>query len=279
MKHRQPRHWLVLIAATFLGSCAHSSTASKSADKKADTTIQDAVIAAKIIPTDSLETKVKKALTLINQDRYYYPKGPPPKLQPPLDHPYHLDSLRTPQQILRQKVGGYCGSAALVFSALLRNSGVSNEDMQIVAAVYAPDLKLICPHSGQPRIDHPRTGASGHVFVAVKFEDKQWRLINTVDGSNYESVNWMAPDELANQMSRAPVQIPFSIYKKFPPELRSMPMVVFQSWAPDQTPLHTFDQRLDMVASGYAADPNGGMNSKAKICRYGAKDVAALKKR
>ena len=149
-----------ILAVLSLSACAHPPTSSKKQSEQTSA-VQAAISAAKILPTDSLEVRVEKTLTLINQDRYYYPKAPPPKLDPPFDQPYHLDSLRTPEQILIQKVGGYCGSAALVFAAMLRKSGVENEDMRIVLAVNAPDLKQICPVAGQPRVEHPRTGASG----------------------------------------------------------------------------------------------------------------------
>ena len=90
----------------------------------------------------------------------------------------------------------------------------------------------------------------------------------------------MAPETLADHMRKSPVQIPFSMYKKFPPELRSLPMVVFRSWSPDDVPLHTFDQRLDLIASGEMFDPNNiDATRSAKMCRYGAAEIKKLKRR
>jgi hypothetical protein len=56
------------------------------------------------------------------------------------------------------------------------------------------------------------------------------------------------------------------MYDKFPANLRTLPMVVFRSWQAEQVPLHTFDDRLDMIASG----------GTSKVCRYGPKEMEAL---
>jgi len=242
----------------FLSSCSTTPTSPE---------VKKAISAAKIESRDTLEIKIEKSLKLINQDRYFFPPGPQPKLPAPFDEPYHLDSLRTPEQILSQKVGGFCGSSALVFAAMLTQSGVKNSDIQIVEAVHAKDLAAICPKGGAPRAEHPRVGASGHVFVAVKFPDGDWRLINTTDGTNYESIGWLELEEVQAQMKRRPVQIPFSMYRNFPPEFRSLALVVFQSWRPDQVPLHTFEQRLNLIASG---------GLEGQVCRYGANEMKDL---
>jgi len=231
--------------------------------------VDEAIRAAGIEKTDTLALKVQKTLKLLNQEHYYYPQVFPGKLAAPYTKPYDLDSQRTPEQILTQKAGGYCESAALVFSAMMERLGVKPEDLRVVAGVNAPDLEIVCPVARRPRVEHPDTGASGHVFVALKFPNGEWRLINTIDGSHYESISWKTPEELASQMANGPVQIPFSMYKNFPRKLRSVPMVVFRSWKLAQVPLHTFEQRFDLIASGDLAQPE---------CRYGSAEMRKLKK-
>lgn len=266
------------LAVTPLISCAHNN--GLQVENQNQSEVQKAITAAKISKTDSLEEKIQKTLRLINQERYYDPKGPQPMLGPPYDNRYHLDSLRTPEQILEQKVGGFCGSAALVFAAMLNQAGVPRENLAIVAGVYARDLSIICPKAGVQRVENPRTGASGHVFVAVKFAENDWRLINTIDGTNYEWVSWFSPDQTESQIEKAPLQIPYSIYDKLPPNQRSLPMVVFQSWPQNAVPIHTFDQRLDLIASGTINDSNSpSPNRSANICRYGAAEMLKLKPR
>jgi hypothetical protein len=233
-------------------SCAHNGV-------HAPTAVEQAVAAATLKPTDPLETKIQKALHLLNQERYLEPKVAGPKLAPPFDVPYHLDSLRTPEQILAQKVGGYCASAALAFSAMLRQAGVPSEDLRVVGGVYGRDERIICPLKGELRVEHPRSGASGHVFVALKFPGGGWRLINTIDGTNYESVPWFPPQETDSRLRSGPLPIPFAAYGRFPAELRALPMIVFQQWRLEDVPLHTFEQRLNLVASGTV---------EGKRCRY-----------
>jgi hypothetical protein len=264
----------IVLISLLLVSCAHKPAA----EKPQVSIVDQAVSAAQILATDTLEEKVQKTLKLINQARYYYPKGRTKPLGPPFDNPYHLESMRTAEQILEQKVGGFSANAALVFSAMLMKAGVKSDDLQIVATVNAPDLETICPAAHRPRSENPDTGADGHVFVAVKFSPDEWRLINTIDGPNYESVTWVAPKILARKMRRGPVQIPYSVYKKFGPAFNSIPLVVFRSWAPDQVPLHTFDQRLDLIASGNIAVGNHPKD-KNKICRYGAAEMKALERK
>ena len=93
----------------------------------------EAVAAAGLSPSDPLDDKVAKILRLLNDRGYLEPKGEPPKFLPPFDEPYHLDSLRTPEDILSQKVGGYCASKALAAAAMLAGAGVpKSEDRKSV---------------------------------------------------------------------------------------------------------------------------------------------------
>ncbi len=59
--------------------------------------------------------------------------------------------MRTPEEILSQKVGGLCGSSERALAAMLIASDVLEDYIQIVESVVNQDLKVICPKAGQPR--------------------------------------------------------------------------------------------------------------------------------
>jgi 16S rRNA (cytosine1402-N4)-methyltransferase len=212
--------------------------------------------------SEPLEVKIEKTLALLVDRGYFEPHDahgrlPYPRLPPPFDQKYHLDSLRGPEQILSQKVGGYCNSYALAFSALLERAGVPFEDMRIVAAVNDDDLALICPAAGAPRAERPRSGASGHVFVAVRQPSGAWRLINTVGGAaTYQSAPWPEPAAVDAAMRAGRLAVPEDAARGKPYK----PMTVFAVWRPDAEPRHTFEQRLNLIASG---------TLDGKLCRYG----------
>jgi hypothetical protein len=213
--------------------------------------VQRAVRDAGISKSESLEIKIDKALRLLNEQSYFSPKGEEPKLKPPFDEKYNLDGLRTAEDILSQKVGGYCGSTAVSFAAMLEEAGVPDTDLQIVAAVTNQDLKIICPEAGKPRVENPQSGASGHVFVAVKFPDNKWLLINSIDGSKYyERANWFSPEEIQKLIAKEAVAVPKQTFKRLPERLYASGLTVFQSWRPSEVPLHKFEERFDLVASG-----------------------------
>jgi hypothetical protein len=216
-----------------------------------------AVAKADLRVSDPLEVKIEKTLALIVNGQYFAPNGTPENLPPPYDQRYHLDSLRTPEQILEQKIGGYCNNFALVFSAMLEKAGVPRDDMRIVAAVDDDDLAKICPKAGAPRAEHPHTGASGHVFVAVKGDSGRWRLINTVSPvKSHQSAPWPEPAVVEKKMSAGPLPVPEKAAHGAPYQ----PMTVFAVWREGDEPLHTFEQRLNLIASG---------TLEGKICRYG----------
>ncbi|MDE2140804.1 MAG: hypothetical protein KGL74_03690 [Elusimicrobia bacterium] len=216
-----------------------------------------AVAKAGLRPSDPLEIKVEKTLGLLVNRHYFAPHGTPDHLPPPYDQRYHLDSLRTPEQVLTQKIGGYCNNYALVFSAMLERAGVRPEEMRIVAAVENDDLALICPKAGAARVEHPRTGASGHVFVAVKGDSGRWRLINTVGGAkSHQWAPWPEPSDVEARMRSGPVEVPRQAAHGAPYK----PMTVFAVWRADEEPLHTFEQRLNLIANG---------TLDGTLCRYG----------
>lgn len=231
--------------------------------------IDQAVTDAGIKQNDSLEVKIDKALWLLNENRYFYPKEPIQKLPAPFDEPYHLDSLRTPEQILGQKIGGSCGSSALAFAAILKSSGVDQKNIQIVNAVVNDSLKIICPTAKKPRVLNAKTGAQGHVFVALRFSDGKWKIIDPVGGSrNYARADWFSPDEVKNRIKTEAIPVPAAAFKNLPTETYSSGLTVFQSWFLNEVSLHTFEQRYDLIAAGDS-------KKSPSICRFTAPSRSA----
>ncbi|MDE2290515.1 MAG: hypothetical protein KGL53_00425 [Elusimicrobia bacterium] len=207
--------------------------------------------------SDPLPVKVEKVLRLLN-DRQYLGETPARgTLAPPFDKAYNLDALRAPERILAEHRGGYCNSAAVTAAALLVRAGVPERDLRVVQGTNDADLAVVCPRAGKPRAAHPYTGASGHVFVAVKWTDGAWRLVNTVDsGRDYEWAPWYPPARVRALMREGPLPVPHRAAFRGPYK----PMTVVQFWRPGKEPLHDFDGHLDIIASGRV----GG-----RVCRYG----------
>jgi hypothetical protein len=217
--------------------------------------INKALLESEIKSTDSLETKIDKALFLLNVQRYFYSKSNsiPSEYK---NTPYHLDSMRTPEQILEQKIGGFCGSSALAFAALLAASGINQDDIQIVASVVNKDLSIICPLVGKPRIKNAQSGAPGHVFVALRFPNNEWRIINSIDGSKtYERAPWFNPKEVQLKMKSGPLAVPRKAFSTLPKNTFGTGLTVFQSWSLAEVPLHTYEQRYNLIASGKVDSP------------------------
>jgi len=226
--------------------------------------IEKAVSDADIKQNDSLETKIDKALWLLNEKRYFNPEKTVGKLPPPFDVPYQLDSMRTPEQILKQKLGGSCGSSALAFAAVLKASGVDSKDIQIVNSVVNKDLAIICPKAGLPRVQNARSGAPGHVFVAIRFPDGKWKVINSIGGSrNYERADWYSPEEVQRRIKFEALAVPRAAFKKLPATTYGSGLTVFQSESLDEVPMHSFEQRYDLIASG-------NLKQSPAICRFTA---------
>ena len=224
--------------------------------------IDQAVLDAGILKTDSLETKIDKTLYLLNEKSYFAPKGSLDNSKAQEETPYHLDSLRTAEQILAQKRGGSCGSSALAFAAILNASGVETKDIQIVNSVVNKDLKIICPTAGKPRVQNPLSGAPGHVFVAIRFSNNKWKVINSIDGSKYyERAAWYSPEVVKKKIQTSALEIPRPAFTKLPKETYASGLTVFQTWSLDEVQLHTFEQRYDLIASG-------NLTQSPTICRF-----------
>jgi hypothetical protein len=84
---------------------------------------------------------------------------------------YHMDGLRTGDEVLHQGIGGGCGSFASATAALLEKAGF--KDVRIVDAVDQDVVKQSCDPNHLGAVE-----PNGHVFVAVKLNG-QWLLINT----------------------------------------------------------------------------------------------------
>ena len=226
-------------------------------------TLDAAVAKAGLRASDPIEIKIEKTLSLLVDRRYFEPHGVPDDLPPPFDEKYHIDSLRTAEEILAQKIGGYCNSYALAFAAMLHRAGVPADDIRVVAAVNDRDLALICPEAGAPRSEHPRSGASGHVFVAVKHPSGIWRLINTVGRAKmHDQAVWPEPAVVEAWMRQAPLAVPSAATRSG----SYQPMTIFAVWREGEQPLHTFEQRFNLIASG---------TIHGKVCRYGPPAVGA----
>ncbi|RYZ86301.1 MAG: hypothetical protein EOP06_14745 [Proteobacteria bacterium] len=234
-----------------------------SASSFAGSSVDQAVLKAGIRADDSFFEKIDKALKLLNEQRYFYPKSTVGTAPSPGGNSYELDSTRTAEQILEQKIGGSCGSSALAFAAILKASGIPSEKIRIVPAVLNRDLAEICPQTGKRRVHPSGNGASGHVFVALQFPDNKWQLINSIDGSvNYERAEWYAPKEV-QRLIKTRLAVPLAAYRKLPADIYSSGLTVFQSWSLDEVPIHTFDQRFDLIASGK-------LGANSAICRFTA---------
>ena len=227
--------------------------------------VDDALAATGIQGADSLDQKTAKALKLLNDQHYFYSKASSLPKSPPFDLEYHLDSLRTPREILSQKIGGGCGSSALAFAAILEKSGVRAENIRIVASVVNGDYGAICRKKPSPRFDNPQTSADGHVFVMIRFADNNWYLINTTELSgSYKKVKVPDPVTLREQMSKGPVPVPREAYQQLLaiPSVKALyepGMIIFQIWKTSDYPKHTFEDRLNLIASGSVGE---------RRCRY-----------
>jgi hypothetical protein len=168
---------------------------------------------ARLAPTDSQAVQVAKLVHVLNDHGYLHardPFGPPESQLSPAQRraslqvlerygyraegpstgswSYQLDSLRSPSDMLEQRVGGSCGSMALVTAQALVDAGLSPAKLRIVSAVTTSELRALCEgRKNQPRNDSYRGGAQGHVFLMLQGEDGTWRLVNTTYGPQSEA--------------------------------------------------------------------------------------------
>ncbi len=239
---------LAFCTALLTTSCLHSP-------------VQEALIRGHIHADDTLEVKVDKALALLNEKGYFRPgtsatnSGGVAK-NSSFEKAYELDSQRTPDEILAQKSGGSSGSSALVFAALLSESGVPENQIQIVGAVINNELSVICPKAGTPRLTPKGTDGNGQAFVALQFPDGKWQIINVVDGpAQYGRAPWFSPEIVRKKIQRQSLEVPRGVFRSLPYKSFESGLTVFQTWSLKQYPRHTAEQRLNLIASGQLKSP------------------------
>src|SRR5665213_900692 len=164
---------------------------------EARTSVDLAIDASRASRSDSLETKVALLLHLLNDEGYLYESCPDPifkrsahfrtTTRDNAEHlfanykknssgTYDLDSNRTPEEMLNQRIGGSCGTEARVFAYLLENLGVASQDLRVVSAVCTEEYVKMCPLGRGSNLNKDyRGGAPGHVFVLLK-DGPRWRL-------------------------------------------------------------------------------------------------------
>ncbi len=174
---------------------------------------QRALQEAGIRKSTSLQAKINLLLFLLNDRRYLSESSPDPQFSDNAKfqttpfaeatrliekyrenssdgnnyNPYALGTMRTPAEMLTQRIGGQCEAAARTLASLLIASGVSSSDIRIVEGVTKQDYEALCPSRGQ-KIEAKNLGLSGHAFVLIKIGGG-WKLINPTYApiGNYES--------------------------------------------------------------------------------------------
>jgi hypothetical protein len=225
---------------------------------------------------DSLPTRIRKILHLLI-DRNY--------LGAHADMPYELDSERTAEQVLSQHQGGACGSAAMAIAAILEASGVPDDSIRLVGTVTNHSYAVTCRKQGEPRVADSAGDGDGHIFVMVKKGSNQWILVDTTAReADYESAPIAGPATLRAAMARGPVPVPEAAYAS----IRAVPqlkdsfgtgLTLFALWKPSRYPIHSWADRLDLIASGtmvrdWPSDP-----ARAHRCRYDPQAVLANRPR
>ena len=296
-----------------------------------------ALTTSRIRGSDPIQIRINKLLFLLNHNNYlqnFKPESNPFRslnsdVQGRIEKMiaigrYEMDSLRTPEEMLRYRCGGFCGTYALSFARLLEKSGISSNRIRIVSAAVNDDFQRICPGKrNQVRNLNYQGGASGHVFVMVQMnpeDEKSWTLINTtqdpfrpaqngefrgthgkdiaalatdktksshnypdaenliqsLDSSDVEMTDWrqfpFTPKSLVSKISNHPVAIPKSAVQSIPRELNLNALTVFSVNTLEDYPRHTFQERLNFIASGRTDDMKcryrcSEMQKNADLCK------------
>ncbi len=170
-----------------------------------DNAIQAALSASGVKGSDSLQVKINLILDLLNDKNFLGESDPDPKYaerstfnstsrqlaQQLMEkyrgetnsgdpfNPYNLGTLRTPSEMLSQRIGGACETYARSFASILQASGVPADNIRIIDAVTNDDYRLLCPSGEGGSLNKSYPGGNGHAMVMVKTETGQWKLINT----------------------------------------------------------------------------------------------------
>jgi hypothetical protein len=194
---------------------------------------------------------------------------------------YDFDATRSPAEALSAGLGGQCNTIAKAIAYELIQSGIPDGDIRIVSAVNNSSLDRLCRgQRGKAARAAANDGLSGHVFVLIKSEGT-WFLVNstTIPGSppaqpfgplGLELTPFMDPMELDAAMKKGPVQIPKSITETLLPTHFGA-MTIFHSSKLSEHPLHNFEARRNLIASGQV---------DSTPCRYdGAPDTSVTPSR
>ncbi len=181
---------------------------------------------------------------------------------------YEFDVGRTPEEALKEGMGGACNTHARTAALTLMKNGVPAEDLRIVSAVNNSSLDALCLGNKGKAAHATRDGLAGHVFLLLRSAEN-WYLVNTTTVSKtppaqkfgpmgLEYVAFMSPTNLDAQIKAGPVRIPNAVTRSLPPSVFGT-MTIFSSVRPDRYPLHDFSGRRRLVASGTLS---------SDVCRY-----------
>ncbi len=181
---------------------------------------------------------------------------------------YEFDVGRTPEEALKEGMGGACNTHARTAALTLMKNGVPAEDLRIVSAVNNSSLDALCLGKKAKAAQATRDGLAGHVFLLIK-SGAGWYLVNTTTVPKtppaqkfgplgLEYAVFISPQALDAQMKAGPVRIPNTATGSLPPSIFGT-MTIFSSVRPDRYPLHDFSGRRRLVASG---------NLASDVCRY-----------
>lgn len=290
------------------------------------------VEAAGIARDDDETLKIKKLLFLLNNRRWLHDRYPHPgnpgygrlsarekdaigrlldaykakSLGPPGSEgesestPYHLDSKRTVEQMIAERIGGSCGTIGLVAGHALAAAGFPRQSLRVVGAVSALDYAQVCPDGKGRARSRAANPARGHVFIlfdtpagAVLLNTTaplgppgapiQRELDERLLASPLEMAPFLGAEEIAARLAAGePVAVPdpsshfpslVAPPDGFPKRMnweevrRHMAgLAVFRVWRLDEFPVHDGQGRLDLVASGKLGDGK---------CRFDPREVFA----
>ena len=121
---------------------------------------------------------------------------------------------------------------------------------------------------------HQTTGKIQKSEIGRKFlecyESKAYiKAADILTWADIEAIDFDSPVLLDSQMKRQPILLNATRFPSLGPWMkasRSDSLLIFDSWRPSEYPRHTFEQRINLVASG---------ELREKKCRWGASEVSA----
>lgn len=111
-------------------------------------------------------------------------------------HPFDLDGMRSPDQIVRAGVGGSCGSYAKVLADALVRTGTDPDDVHLVDTVGENQRE----GATTARTAREAPG-SGHCFLLVNDRARGWLLADSTSRT-LDAVPFLSPEKLRGRMRR-----------------------------------------------------------------------------